>query len=77
MLGDSHFMLINEYHIAIYELHKVGLPRVCSSSQAWRRRKLFGGHCECLEKQALEYVIIEFLKHKQKTIYTENYNFKK
>ncbi|WVZ24206.1 hypothetical protein V8G54_002750 [Vigna mungo] len=33
----------------------------------WRRRKLLGGHCECLEKQALEYVIIELLKHEQNT----------
>ncbi|KAL2321530.1 hypothetical protein Fmac_025909 [Flemingia macrophylla] len=29
------------------------------SSQAWRRRKLLGGHCECLEKQAFGFIIIE------------------
>ncbi|KAG5014702.1 hypothetical protein JHK82_020384 [Glycine max] len=28
------------------------------SSLAWRRRKLLGGHCECLEKQALGFIII-------------------
>ncbi|KAG5155801.1 hypothetical protein JHK82_013770 [Glycine max] len=30
-----------------------------TSSQAWRRRKLLGGHCECLEKQAFVIVIID------------------
>ena len=27
------------------------------SSQAWRRRKLLGGHCECFEKQAFGIII--------------------
>ncbi|KAJ6924083.1 hypothetical protein NC652_017400 [Populus alba x Populus x berolinensis] len=31
-------------------------------SQAWRRRKHLGGHCECFEKQAFEFIIIDLQK---------------
>ena len=30
-----------------------------TSSLAWRRRKLSGGHCECFEKQAFGFIIID------------------
>lgn len=32
------------------------------SSQAWRRRKLSGGHCECFWETSLEFVIIDTMK---------------
>ncbi|KAF8109572.1 hypothetical protein N665_0094s0039, partial [Sinapis alba] len=28
------------------------------SSQAWRKAKALGGHCECFEKQALRFILI-------------------
>uniref|UniRef100_A0A2K2A5I7 Uncharacterized protein n=1 Tax=Populus trichocarpa TaxID=3694 RepID=A0A2K2A5I7_POPTR len=31
-------------------------------TQAWRRRKHLGGHCECFEKQAFEFIIIDLQK---------------
>ncbi|CBI21545.3 unnamed protein product, partial [Vitis vinifera] len=30
-----------------------------TNSQAWQRRKLLGGYCECFEKQAFGVVIID------------------
>ncbi|KAF3511474.1 hypothetical protein F2Q69_00008572 [Brassica cretica] len=30
----------------------------CISSQAWRKAKALGGHCECFEKQALTFILI-------------------
>ncbi|ESW32326.1 hypothetical protein PHAVU_002G312700 [Phaseolus vulgaris] len=50
------------------------------SSQTRERRKLLGGHCECSEKQAFGFIIIELLKNNQILLNNNlhlTYNFKK
>uniref|UniRef100_A0A6N2KE21 Uncharacterized protein n=1 Tax=Salix viminalis TaxID=40686 RepID=A0A6N2KE21_SALVM len=54
-------------------MEKVKHPRKDKSSirsQAWRRRKHLDGHCECFEKQALGFIIIDqkYRKHGSQTI---------
>ncbi|KAK9134425.1 hypothetical protein Syun_013755 [Stephania yunnanensis] len=46
------------------------------SSQAWRRRKLSGGHCECFEKQALK-LSSSTPNHRSKSNETPNQTNKK
>ncbi|KAF8098526.1 hypothetical protein N665_0264s0029 [Sinapis alba] len=42
--------------------------RSCINSQARRKAKALGGHCECFEKQALTFILINQLQHHNKQI---------
>jgi hypothetical protein len=47
-----------------FQTSKEGLNS--TSSQARQRRKLLGGHCECFEKQAFGFIIINIWEETQK-----------
>ncbi|KAJ8754794.1 hypothetical protein K2173_012183 [Erythroxylum novogranatense] len=51
-------MNINNWLKEGTSLFQTSKDKSSTSSQAWRRRKLLGGHCECFEKQAFGFVII-------------------